>query len=134
VAEASASPPAASRAPSGPPTFEGFKRFAAKNGEVTGLKQAKGVYEPEAEPAMLRFLCANAFHVNQLSHPDKLRQLSALAADYFGRPVEIVVEAGEGGNGERMSGDDLKRYIDDRPEVRQAVSTFDAEIIERKPR
>ena len=33
-----------------------------------------------------------------------------------------------------MSGDDLKAYIDDRPEVRQAVSTLGAEIIERKPR
>jgi DNA polymerase-3 subunit gamma/tau len=33
-----------------------------------------------------------------------------------------------------MSPQDLKEYIDNRPEVRQVVSAFDAEIIERKPR
>ncbi len=126
--------PSAVRPPSGPPTFDGFKRFAAKNGEVMGLKQARGVYEPDAEPPRLRFLCANAFHVNQLRHPDKLRVLSGLAADYFGRPVDISVEAADNGNADRMSPDDLKRYIDERPEVRQALSAFDAEIIERKPR
>ncbi|MEL7638175.1 MAG: DNA polymerase III subunit gamma/tau [Solidesulfovibrio sp.] len=127
-------PATAPRPPSGPPTFDGFKRFAAKNGEVMGLKQARGVYEPEAEPPLLRLLCTNAFHVNQLRHPDKLRVLSGLAADYFGRPVDISVEAADNGNADRMSPDDLKRYIDERPEVRQALSAFDAEIIERKPR
>ncbi|WP_428569671.1 MAG: DNA polymerase III subunit gamma/tau [Solidesulfovibrio sp. DCME] len=127
-------PVSAPRASFGPPTFEGFKRFAVKNGEVIGLKQAKGVYEPEAEPPLLRLLCTNAFHVNQLRHPDKLRVLSGLAADYFGRPVDIAVEAGENGHADRLSPDDLKRYIDERPEVRQALSAFDAEIIERKPR
>ncbi|WP_300158586.1 DNA polymerase III subunit gamma/tau [Solidesulfovibrio sp.] len=126
--------PSSAPIPAGPRTFDGFKRFASKNGEVMGLKAARGVYAPDPEPGVLRFVCANAFHVNQLRHPDKLRQLTALAAEYFGRPVEIVVEAAEGGGGDRMSPDDLKRYIDERPEVRQAMSAFDAEIIERKPR
>ncbi len=125
---------AAGQVPPGPRTFEGFKRFAAKNGEIMGLKQAKGDYAPEPEPGTLRFVCANAFHVNQLRHPDKLRQLTALAAEYFDSPVQIVVEAGEGGGGERMSRDELNQYIEQRPEVRQAMSVFDAEIIDRKPR
>ena len=133
-APAAKSAQAAGQVPSGPRTFEGFKRFAAKNGEIMGLKAAKGEYASEPEPGTLRFVCANAFHVNQLRHPDKLRQLTTLAAEYFGSPVEIVVEAGEGGGGERMSRDELNRYIDERPEVRQAKSVFDAEIIDRKPR
>jgi DNA polymerase-3 subunit gamma/tau len=33
-----------------------------------------------------------------------------------------------------MSPHDLRDYVDNHPEVRQAVTAFDAEIIERKPR
>ncbi|KHK04450.1 DNA polymerase III subunit gamma/tau [Desulfovibrio sp. TomC] len=120
-------------APAGPQNWDGFKRFAAKKGEIAGLKQARGVYHPDPAPGEVVIGCANAFHRGQLIHPDKFRQLSALASEYFGQGVTVRVEEG-GQESDRMSPQDLKDYIDARPEVRQAVTTFDAEIIERKPR
>uniref|UniRef100_I2Q1H0 DNA polymerase III subunit gamma/tau n=1 Tax=Desulfovibrio sp. U5L TaxID=596152 RepID=I2Q1H0_9BACT len=118
--------------PAGPKTWDGFKRFAVKGGEIAGLKKARGVFAPEPEPGEVRIGCENAFHCGQLTQPEKLRQLQALVAAYFGPGVAVLVEAA--GNADRMTPDDLKQYIDTRPEVRQAVSAFDAEIIERKPR
>jgi DNA polymerase-3 subunit gamma/tau len=119
-------------APAGPRTWDGFKRFAVKGGEIAGLKKARGVFAPEPEPGEVRIGCENAFHCSQLTQPEKFRQLQALVAEYFGPGVAVRVEAA--GNADRMTPDDLKQYIDTRPEVRQAVSAFDAEIIERKPR
>jgi DNA polymerase-3 subunit gamma/tau len=120
-------------APSGPRTWDGFKRFALKGGEIAGLKKAQGEFVPQPEPGQVRILCTNAFHCSQLTEPDKLRQLEALAAGYFGRGVTVRVETTSPDDA-RMSGEALTAYIDSRPEVRQAVSAFDAEIIERKPR
>ncbi|OLN26544.1 DNA polymerase III subunits gamma and tau [Desulfovibrio sp. DV] len=120
-------------AQAGPQNWDGFKRFAANKGEIAGLKQARGVYHPDPAPGEVVIGCANAFHRGQLIHPDKFRQLSALASEYFGQGVTVRVEEG-GQESDRMSPQDLKDYIDGRPEVRQAVTTFDAEIIERKPR
>jgi len=117
---------------SGPRSWEGFKRFASKGGEIAGLKKARGVFASDPEPGEVRINCENAFHCGQLTQPEKLRQLQALASQYFGQGVVVRVEAAA--SQDRMSPDDLKDYIDGRPEVRQAVSTFDAEIIERKPR
>ncbi|EFL52961.1 DNA polymerase III, subunits gamma and tau [Solidesulfovibrio fructosivorans JJ]] len=133
VAEHPAPPQSATAAPSGPRNWDGFKRFAMKSGEISGLKQARGEFVPDPEPGQVRILCTNAFHRSQLSHPDKLRQLDALAAQYFGPGVAVRVDTAEPDTG-RMSGETLSAYIDSRPEVRQAVSDFDAEIIERKPR
>jgi len=90
------------------------------------------VFASDPEPGEVRINCENAFHCGQLTQPEKLRQLQALASQYFGQGVVVRVEAAA--SQDRMSPDDLKDYIDGRPEVRQAVSTFDAEIIERKPR
>lgn len=120
-------------AASGPKNWEGFKRFAAKAGDIAGMKKARGVFAPEPAPGEVVISCENAFHRGQLSHPDKFRQLNALAAEYFGPGVAVRLEEG-GQQSDRMSPQDLKDYIDGRPEVRQAVTTFDAEIIERKPR
>jgi DNA polymerase-3 subunit gamma/tau len=134
LADASPSPSApAQTVPSGPKNWDGFKRFASKGGEIAGLKQARGVYHPEPAPGEVVLSCANAFHRGQLSHPDKFRQLCALASEFFGQGVTVRVEEGAK-ESDRMSPQDLKDYIDGRPEVRQAVTTFDAEIIERKPR
>ncbi len=119
-------------APAGPRTWEGFQRFAAKGAEIAGLRKARGVFEASTEPGELRILCENAFHRGQLTQTEKFRQLQALVAEYFGPGVSVRVEAA--GGHDRMSPDALKEYVDGRPEVRQAVSTFDAEIIERKPR
>lgn len=120
-------------APTAPRTWEAFKRFAAKGGEIAGLKKARGVFAPTPEPGELHIGCENAFHCGQLTQPEKFRQLQALVAEYFGQGVAVRVETASG-NGDRMSPEDLRQYVDDRPEVRQAMSTFDAEIIERKPR
>ena len=130
-AEASAA--LASGVPSGPKNWEGFKRFASKGGEIAGLKKAGGVFAPDPAPGEVRISCENAFHCGQLTQPDKFRQLQGLAAQYFGPGVAVRVETAAN-NRDRMSPDDLKEYIDGRPEVRQALSAFDAEIIERKPR
>jgi DNA polymerase-3 subunit gamma/tau len=142
VRESFAAPPAAPSRPdsggrpaaasAGPKNWEGFQRFAAKGGEIAGLKKARGAFEPSPEPGEVRIHCENAFHCGQLTHPDKFRQLQALAAEYFGPGVAVRVEAA--GGRDRMSPEDLKEYVDGRPEVRQAVTAFDAEIIERKPR
>jgi len=130
---APASAPAAPAAASGPRNWDGFKRFAIKNGGISGLKLARGEFAPDPEPGMVHIACTNAFHRSQLAHPDKLRQLDALAAQYFGPGVTVRVDTAEPDQ-DRMSGDTLTAYVDSRPEVRQAVSDFDAEIIERKPR
>ncbi|MHC1711158.1 MAG: DNA polymerase III subunit gamma/tau [Solidesulfovibrio sp.] len=127
--EATARPAAGA---TGPKTWEAFQRFAAKGSEIAGLKKARGVFDTASEPGEVRISCENAFHCGQLTQPEKYRQLQALIAEYFGQSVTVRVEAVAGH--ERMSPDDLKEYVDGRPEVRQAVSTFGAEIIERKPR
>ncbi|MGD9610885.1 MAG: DNA polymerase III subunit gamma/tau [Desulfovibrionaceae bacterium] len=125
-----AAPPAA---PVGPRTWEGFVRSpAVREAAITGLKKARGTFVADPAPGELRVECGNAFHCGQLTASDKFRQLSALAAAYFGDGVTVRVETAD--DRERMSPNDLKDYIDARPEVRQAVSTFGAEIIERKPR
>jgi DNA polymerase III subunit gamma/tau len=119
--------------PTGPKNWDGFLRYQATQGaEIAGLRQAKAAFAAEPEPGELVITCGNAFHCGQLTQPDKFRQLSALAAAYFGQGVRVRVETAEGR--ERMSPDDLKTYIDGRPEVRQAVSDLGGEIIERKPR
>jgi DNA polymerase III subunit gamma/tau len=119
-------------ATAGPKTWEAFQRFAAKGSEIAGLKKARGVFDTSVEPGEVRISCENAFHCGQLTQPEKYRQLQALITEYFGQGVTMRVEAAAGHD--RMSPEDLKDYVDGRPEVRQAVSTFDAEIIERKPR
>jgi len=125
-----AAPPAA---PVGPRTWEGFVRSpAVREAAITGLRKARGTFVADPAPGELRVECGNAFHCGQLTASDKFRQLSALAAAYFGDGVVVRVETAD--DRERMSPNDLKDYIDARPEVRQAVSTFGAEIIERKPR
>jgi DNA polymerase-3 subunit gamma/tau len=117
----------------GPRNWESFLRFHARQGaEIAGLKMARGAFDPQPAPGVLAIVCGNDFHCGQLTQPDKFRQLSSLVAAYFGDGVVVRVEKAEGG--ERMSPDDLKAYVDGRPEVRQAVSALGAEIIERKPR
>ncbi|MFP5260263.1 MAG: DNA polymerase III subunit gamma/tau [Acidobacteriota bacterium] len=134
AAEAAPSVAAPAQAtPAGPKNWDGFKRFASKGNEIAGMKKARGVFVPDPAPGEVVISCENAFHRGQLSHPDKFRQLGALAAAYFGPGVTVRVEEG-GQQSDRLSPQDLKDYIDGRPEVRQAVTTFDAEIIERKPR
>ena len=125
-------PPAAT-SPSGPRNGEGFKRFASKGNEIAGMKKARGVFAPDPAPGEVIISCENAFHRSQLTQPEKLRQLHALASEYFGPGVALRVEEGAQ-ESDRLSPQDLRDYIDGRPEVRQAVTTFDAEIIERKPR
>lgn len=131
-----AAPPATGATPArpaGPRTWEGFLRYqSAQKAAITGLKKARGTFVAEPAPGELRLECENAFHCGQLTASEKFRQLSALAAAYFGDGVKVRVEAVD--DRERMSPNDLKDYIDARPEVRQAVSAFGAEIIERKPR
>ena len=119
--------------PAGPKNWEGFKRFASKGNEIAGMKKARGVFEPDPAPGEVVISCENAFHRGQLTQPEKFRQLNALATEYFGPGVVLRVEEG-GPQSDRLSPQDLREYIDGRPEVRQAVTTFDAEIIERKPR
>jgi len=133
---AAATPPNAGgqrATPSGPKTWEGFQRFAGAGGEIAGIKKARGVFHPTPEPGQLQITCENAFHCGQLTQSEKFRQLQALAAEYFGAGVTVRVEMATASR-DRMSPQDLKDYVDGRPEVKQAVSTFDAEIIERKPR
>jgi len=139
-APAETPPPAASpegalaaAPPAGPKNWEGFKRFASKGNEIAGMKKARGVFEPDPAPGEVVISCENAFHRGQLTQPEKFRQLNALATEYFGPGVVVRVEEG-GPQSDRLSPQDLREYIDGRPEVRQAVTTFDAEIIERKPR
>ncbi|MHC1788955.1 DNA polymerase III subunit gamma/tau [Solidesulfovibrio sp.] len=135
VPTASAAPAAAPArdVPSGPRTWETFKRFAAKGAEIAGLKKARGVFQADPAPGAVVISCENAFHRGQLANPEKFRQLSALAAEFFGQGVTVRLDEGDNVR-DCMSPQDLKEYIDARPEVRQAVTTFDAEIIERKPR
>ena len=117
----------------GPKTWEGFLRYCGPQAaKIAGLKQAQGRFVPEPTPGELAITCGNAFHCGQLTQSDKYRQLSGLAAAYFGDGVTVRVEAAD--TTERMSPSDLKDYIDARPEVRQAVTALGAEIIERKPR
>jgi DNA polymerase-3 subunit gamma/tau len=120
-------------APAGPRTWEGFLRQTAKAGELVALKHARGVFTATPPPGELVVGCTNAFHRGRLAHPDKMRLLCAAAEAYFGPGVSVRLTESEGAT-ERMSPQDLKEYIDNRPEVRQVVSAFDAEIIERKPR
>jgi len=132
-----AAAPAASPAPpptaSGPKNWDGFLRYyAGQAAEIPGLKLARGGFEPEPAPGVLVIRCGNAFHCGQLTQPDKLRHLTALANAYFGDGVAVRVATAE--DQDRMSPTDLKTYIDGRPEVRQAVTNLGAEIIERKPR
>jgi len=131
VAPPESPPPAGPRA--GPKNWDGFLRYyAGQEAEIPGLKLARGTFAPEPAPGALVITCGNAFHCGQLTQPDKLRQLTALARAYFGERVSVRVETADAQD--RMSPTDLKEYIDGRPEVRQAVTTLGAEIIERKPR
>ncbi len=126
-------PAEAPRAPAGPRNWEGFLRCLLDQGaEIAGLRKAQGTFVPDPEPGQLVLACENAFHCGQLTQPEKFRQLSALAADYFGAGVIVRVETANGRD--RVSPQDIREYIDGRPEVRQAISAFDAEVIERKPR
>ncbi|WP_211922655.1 hypothetical protein [Solidesulfovibrio aerotolerans] len=97
------------------------------------MKKARGVFAPDPAPGEVIISCENAFHRGQLTQPEKLRHLHTLATEYFGPGVALRVEEGAQ-ESDRLSPQDLRDYIDGRPEVRQAVTTFDAEIIERKPR
>ena len=100
---------------------------------MVALKHAQGTFLPDPAPGELVVSCANAFHRGRLAHPDKLRQLTEAAEAYFGPGVAVRLTEGEAAN-DRMSPHDLRDYVDNHPEVRQAVTAFDAEIIERKPR
>jgi DNA polymerase-3 subunit gamma/tau len=120
-------------APAGPRTWDGFLRQAGRGSDMVALKHAQGTFLPDPAPGELVVSCANAFHRGRLAHPDKLRQLTEAAEAYFGPGVAVRLTEGEAAN-DRMSPHDLRDYVDNHPEVRQAVTAFDAEIIERKPR
>ncbi len=120
-------------APAGPRTWDGFLRQAGRGSDMVALKHAQGTFSPDPAPGELVVSCANAFHRGRLAHPDKLRQLTEAAEAYFGPGVTVRLTEGEAAS-DRMSPHDLRDYVDNHPEVRQAVTAFDAEIIERKPR
>lgn len=120
-------------APAGPRTWDGFLRQAGRGSDMVALKHAQGTFLPDPAPGELVVSCANAFHRGRLAHPDKLRQLTEAAEAYFGPGVAVRLTEGEAAS-DRMSPHDLRDYVDNHPEVRQAVTAFDAEIIERKPR
>lgn len=125
--------PAPMTPPAGPRTWDGFLRYygGQKDVEIPGLKLAHGTFSQQPEPGEVVIACGNAFHLGQLTQSDKMRQLTSLAAAYFGEGVTVRVETAD--KQDRMSPSDLKDYIDGRPEVRQAVTDLGAEIIERKP-
>jgi len=109
-----------------------LRYYAGQAAEIPGLKLARGGFEPEPAPGGAGHSLRQCLHCGQLTQPDKLRHLTALANAYFGDGVAVRVATAE--DQDRMSPTDLKTYIDGRPEVRQAVTNLGAEIIERKPR
>jgi len=80
----------------------------------------------------LAIACVSGFQRDQLLAQETFNHLLGLVADYFGPGLDIRLAAANGGAKKDKS--ETKSYVNERPEVKQAVAEFGAEVLDYRPR
>ncbi len=120
----------------GPQTWEGFLAFyAQKRSEgfaaLGGLETVKGAFRTEENLLELRF--SSGFLRDRMQKPDSFTPLIGLVREYFGPSADVRLARADA-SVKRQGKDELKAYVNARPEVREAVAKFGAEVLDSIPR
>ncbi|MFW5837642.1 MAG: DNA polymerase III subunit gamma/tau, partial [Desulfovibrionaceae bacterium] len=116
-----------------PRTFQGFLGYVQEmNGEAkrlpAGLRQAQGEITGDA----LELVCANDFHVQQLSAQDKLVYLRKLLQEFFGRPLEVRLKVCDDAPPASMR--EMENLAASTPVVQAIQEVFDVQQMKVEPR
>ncbi len=110
----------------GPRTFEGFLDYVAKsgaNGSVVGLGKCRG----DVEGNTLILTCANPFHHGQVTERESKSIIERLAGKYFGPGTVVEFRIKQGAV--RKSRQDLRKEIEEHPDIARVIDTFGASIV-----
>lgn len=111
---------------SGPRSYDGFLSYAAKsgaNGSLAGLRKCKG----EVHDSTVILTCANAFHHGQVTEKDSKALINKLAKEYFGSGTVVEFKIREGAV--RKSRQDLRKEVEEDPNIARVIDTFGASIV-----
>jgi DNA polymerase-3 subunit gamma/tau len=118
--------PAVSSGISGEKSFDGFLKYAAENGAngfLIGLKKCKG----KLVDNKLILTCTNPFHHDQITDSESLSAIKRFSKEYFGPDIVIEFKIRKGTA--RKSSSDLRKEVEEHPDIARVIDTFGASIV-----
>jgi len=117
---------------------EAFCAFVKKKAPLMGSCLSHSHVEIGADGDMRVLFASGSFHMDQLRDADSEARLKVLAAEFFGKPVQVTIAAG----GEKKKGAEhdskehnrvTREQVLNNPVIRKIVETFSGSIVDILP-
>ena len=117
---------------------EAFCAFVKKNAPLMGSCLSHSHVEIGDDGALRVLFPSSSFHMDQLRDADSEARLKELAAEFFGKPVQVTIAAG--GEKKKTAEHDNKEHhrvnreqVLNNPVIRKIVETFNGSIVDILP-